>query len=156
MIFALLGSILAQPFIILIMTLLFLTDRVQKLVVDGHYIGAPKGSVLGPLLFISYAHDTWFRLENMLVAYADVATRLLVVPSPNMRSVISNSLNRNLAKLSSPCRLWSKKNKKILYVDLSGQILMKTLIKIFVFLFFFVYFLFCNYSPQAQRNTMKL
>ena len=45
----------------------------------------------------------------MLVAYADDATLLAVVPSPDMRSVISDSLNRDLAKISNWCRLWGIK-----------------------------------------------
>ena len=48
----------------------------------------------------------WFVLKNMLVAYADDATLLVVVPSPDMRSVISDSLNRDLAKISELCKLW--------------------------------------------------
>ena len=56
--------------------------------------------MLGPLLFILYTHDMWFGLENMLVAYADDAPLLAVVPSSDKRSVISNSLNRDLAKIS--------------------------------------------------------
>ena len=94
----------------------FLTNRVQRVVADGHYSawrnvisGVPQGSVLGPLLFILYTHDMWFGLENMLVAYADDATLLAVVPSPDMRSVISDSLNRDLAKISEWCRLWGMK-----------------------------------------------
>ena len=43
----------------------------------------------------------WFGFENMLVAYADDATLLAVVTSPNKRSVISNSLNKDLILLLS-------------------------------------------------------
>ena len=45
----------------------------------------------------------------MLVAYADDATLLAIVPSPDMRSVISNSLNWDLAKISEWCKLWGMK-----------------------------------------------
>ena len=51
----------------------------------------------------------WFGLENMLVAYADDATLLAVVPSSNGRAVISDSLNRDLARISEWCRLWGMK-----------------------------------------------
>ena len=40
-----------------------------------------------------YIHDMWFGLENMLVSYADDATLLARIPSPNMRADVTESLN---------------------------------------------------------------
>ena len=45
----------------------------------------------------------------MLVAYADDATMLAVVPSSDATSVISDSLNRNLVKISEWSKLWGMK-----------------------------------------------
>ena len=45
----------------------------------------------------------------MLVAYADDATLLVVASSPDMKSVISESLNGDLAKISKWRRLWGTK-----------------------------------------------
>ena len=85
----------------------FLSNRLQRVVVDGQFndysnviSGVPRGSVLGPLLFVLYTHDMWFGLENMLVSYADDATPLAHIPSPNMRSDVTESLNRDLSKIS--------------------------------------------------------
>ena len=68
--------------------------------------GVPKGSVLGPLLYILYTHDMWFGLENILVSYADDATLLARIPSPDTRSDVTESLNRDLSKISTWCNLW--------------------------------------------------
>ena len=65
--------------------------------------------MLGPFVFILYTHDMWFGLENMLVAYAYDATLLAVVPSSDRRSVISDSLSRDLAKICEWCTLWGMK-----------------------------------------------
>ena len=94
----------------------FLTDRKQRVDVDGHYgewrsviSGVPQGSVFGPLLFIMYTHDMWIGLENQLVAYADDATLIVVIPSPYHRHLVSESLNRDLAKIYDWCSLWGMK-----------------------------------------------
>ena len=86
----------------------FLSNRLQRVVVDGQFngyrniiSGVPQGRVLGPLLFILYTHDMWFGLESMLASYADDATLLARIPSPNMRSDVTVSLNRDLSKIST-------------------------------------------------------
>ena len=65
----------------------FLTDRLQRVDVDGHYSewrnvisGVPEGSILVHLLFVLYTYDTWLELRKILVAYVDVTTLLSAVP----------------------------------------------------------------------------
>ena len=48
----------------------------------------------------------WFGLENILVSYDDDATLLTRIPSPNMRSDVSESFNRDLSKICTWCNLW--------------------------------------------------
>ena len=48
----------------------------------------------------------WFGLENMLVSYGDDATLFAHIPSPNMRSGVTESLNTDLSKISTWCNLW--------------------------------------------------
>ena len=57
----------------------------------------------------------WFGVENILVSYADDAiflarndytTLLACIPSPNMRSDVTEFLNRDLSKISTRCNLW--------------------------------------------------
>ena len=51
----------------------------------------------------------WSGLQNVLVAYADEAALLTVVPSSAIRSVILDSLDRGLAMIREWCRLWGMK-----------------------------------------------
>ena len=62
-------------------------------------MGIPQGSVLDPLLFILYTHDMGFGMENMFVSYADDATLIARIPSSNMRSDVTESLNRDPSKI---------------------------------------------------------
>ena len=51
----------------------------------------------------------WDGLENQLVAYADDTTLIAVIPSPDQRQLVSDSVNRDLAKINDWCNLWGMK-----------------------------------------------
>ena len=88
----------------------FLSNRSQQVVVDGCrskliniVSGVPQGSVLSPLLFLFYI------LKNKLIFYADDSTLIAVVPSPDVRVAIEESLIRDIGRVSEWCDLWGMK-----------------------------------------------
>ena len=56
-----------------------------------------QGNFLGPLLFLLYTSELFSILENKLIGYADDSTLVAVVPSPDVRVAVAESLNRDLS-----------------------------------------------------------
>ena len=94
----------------------FLTDRKQRVVVDGVFSesrpvlsGVPQGSVLGPLLFLAYVGDMGVGLENDLIGYADDHTLKAVIRSPQQRHEVAQSIDRDLERIQVWCSRWGMK-----------------------------------------------
>ena len=102
----------------------FLSNRSQYVMVDACHSklvkvvsGVCQGSVLGPQLFLLYTAELFSIVENKLYGYADdstvmlqiTATLVVVVPSPGERVAVSESMNRNLNRVSVWCNLWGMK-----------------------------------------------
>ena len=71
--------------------------------------GVPRGSVLGPLLLLLYTSELFSILENKLIGYADDSTLMDVVPSPDARVTVAESLNNYLVRVNAWCDLWGMK-----------------------------------------------
>ena len=71
--------------------------------------GMPRGSVLGPLLFLLYTSELFSILENKLIGYADDSTLMAVLPSPGLRVAVAESLISDLGRVSEWCDLWGMK-----------------------------------------------
>ena len=65
----------------------------------------PQGRVLCPLLFLLLTSELFYILENKLIGYADDSTLMAVVSSPGARVTVSESLIRDLDRVSEWCDL---------------------------------------------------
>ena len=93
--------------VLLLVLTQFLSNRSQYVVVDGCrsklvnvVSGVPQGSVLGPQLFLLYTAEPFSIMENKLYGYADDSTLVAVVPSPSEKAAVSESMNRDLNRVS--------------------------------------------------------
>ena len=92
----------------------YLKDRSLKVVLNGREsgvksinAGVPQGSILGPLLFITFIDDISQDLENQSILYADEATIMSFVKSSKDRPLAATSLNQDLAKIETWAKTWN-------------------------------------------------
>ena len=71
--------------------------------------GVPQGSVLGPLLFLTYTFELFSILKNKLIGFADDSTLIAVGPPPGVRVRVAESLSRDLVMVSEWCDIWGMK-----------------------------------------------
>ena len=91
----------------------FLSNRSVHVMVDGCRCklanvvsGVQQGCVLGPLLFLLHTSELFSILENKLIGYSDDSTLIAVVPSPGVRVAVTDSLIRDLGRVSEWCDIW--------------------------------------------------
>ena len=71
--------------------------------------GVPRGSFLGPLLFLLYTSEIFSIPENKRIGYADDSTFIAVVPYPGVSVTVAESLSRDSVKVSEWCVIWRVK-----------------------------------------------
>ena len=79
------------------------------MVVGVNWLKLSQGSVFGQLLFILYTSELFYILENKLIGYADDSTLMAVVPSPDVRVIVAESLISDLGRVSEWSDLWGMK-----------------------------------------------
>ena len=97
---------------------IFLCDRQQRVVLNRQYskwapvlAGVPQGSILGPLLFLTYINDLPDNLESLAKLFADDTSLFSTVHDPSSSAKL---LNDDLLKISDWAFKWKmlKKIKK--------------------------------------------
>ena len=88
----------------------FLCNRLQRVVLNGQNskwekiaAGVPKGSILGPLLFLIYINDISDNLESNVKLFADDTSIFSVVLDPNLSAT---QLNNDLQKIQQWAYQW--------------------------------------------------
>ena len=71
--------------------------------------GVSQGSVLDPLLYLTYTSEVFYIFENKRIVYADDNTSIAVVTSPGIRVAVAESLIHDLMKISKWCEIWVMK-----------------------------------------------
>ena len=99
----------------------FLNDRHQRVVLNGQHFdwapilaGVPQGSILGPLLFLSYINDFPDNVESLAKLFADDTSLFATVHDPNHSAKI---INDDLNKISE----WAYKWKMLFNPDITKQ-----------------------------------
>ena len=95
----------------------FLSNRSQYVVVDGCHSklvnvvsAVPLVSVLGLQLFIPLVHhETFLYSGKQALRFSDDSTLAAVVPSPTERVAVTESMNRDLNRVSVLCGPWEMK-----------------------------------------------
>ena len=94
----------------------FLSNRSRHIMVDGCrsklvdvLSGVLQGSVLSLLLFLLCTSELFSILENKQIGYTDDFTLMAVVPSPDGRITVAESLIRDPGRVSEWCDLWGMK-----------------------------------------------
>ena len=67
------------------------------------------GLCFGSVVFLLYTAELFSILENKLYVYADDSTLVAIIPSPDIRVAVTESLNRDLNMVSMWCDLWGMK-----------------------------------------------
>ena len=71
--------------------------------------GVPLESLLCPQLFLLHSADHFPMVENKFYGYADDSTLVAVVSSPAERVAVTETMNRDLNRVSVWCHLWGMK-----------------------------------------------